>query len=75
MRRTMRKVFASIVGVVLVGTCVVAYSAPLGTLEPCRTLDVSESTPESVTDGLVAQGWYGDPNDGTERLYAPLCRV
>ena len=74
MHHTLSKIFGAVVGAILVGTAVVGLSAPMGTLEACRTLEVGESTPQSHVDALMRQGWYGDPTDGVERLYAPSCR-
>lgn len=37
---------------------------------PCPSVDAYAVD----ADALLAQGWYGDPTDGEERLYAPTCR-
>jgi hypothetical protein len=44
----------------------------------CTHVDIAEDVDGTgvaalqVAD-LQSRGWYGDPNDGAERLYAPTC--
>lgn len=38
----------------------------------CGYVDANAYTADEVA-ALIAQGWYGDPTDHAERLYAPSC--
>lgn len=43
----------------------------------CRTVDLAEDIDGAGDDRaveLLAHGWFGDPSDHAERLYAPACR-
>ncbi len=53
---------------VLVAMLFAAMTTPRG----CDGVDAEGLTPEQSSK-LIARGWYGDPNDGMERLYPPQC--
>lgn len=58
------------VGGILTGTALVGLSPSLGA---CTRLEITESTPQTLVEARLGQGWYSDPTDGAERLYAPSC--
>jgi hypothetical protein len=74
MRRSIARLIAGIVGAAALALPVIAVTSSLGTFEPCQTLELPENGPQVDVDGLMAQGWYSDPTDHAERLYAPSCR-
>lgn len=73
--RTAREVSAAIL---LTGAVALLLLAATSLHQPCRTLDLSEDAAGNGVTGrqvaaLMQQGWWSDPSDHAERLYAPAC--
>lgn len=74
-----RRVVAALalVGATTVGLTAQHWNPYTRQLDACRTYDVPEDvdgTGNPRASALLAAGWYGDPADHAERLYAPSCR-
>lgn len=68
-----------VVALVLTGATTAGATAHLWNpyARECRTIDLADDTTgagDDLASELLARGWYGDPADHAERLYAPSCR-
>lgn len=55
-------------------TAITPSTAPVCESRHWEESRLNEPGYEAGWDQLVVSGWYGDPNDGEERIYSPECR-